>query len=167
MSVDISTKHAFPKLSCKELYDFYTNQEILQQRYEIIGARNIIFSKFEGSDELYSIESTREIHADLPKLLKKFASEWNPVTQTDLWRPQNDGSFLGNMTIHIEAELPVEFTGTMHVKPDGEGCSNYIDLQVSCPVRIVGKVAELFIKGKALESMEDEYQAMLEILSNR
>lgn len=167
MSVDIFSKHAFPNLSCDELYKIYTTQEILHKRYENIGARNINFSQFEENNEQYSIKSDREIHADLPKLLKKFASEWNLVTQTDIWQPQSDGTFLCDVNIHIQAELPVEFKGTMHVKPDGEGCSNYIDLKVSCPVRIVGKVAELFIKGRALESIDDEYTALVAILNSQ
>ena len=165
MAVNISTKQAFPNLSCDELYDILTNQDILHRRYENIGARNINFIEFHASDKQYSIKSTREIHADLPKLLRKFASEWNPVTQQDIWRKQSDGTYLGQSTVNIKAELPIEFTGTLHIRPDGQGCSNFIDMQVSCPVRIVGKIAEQFIKGKSLESMNDEYTALLAILN--
>ena len=165
MPVNISTKHAFPNLSCDELYDIYTNQDILQTRYENIGARNVNFTEFDGTKEQFTIKSNREIYADIPKLLKKFASEWNLVTQTDTWRQQSDGTYIGDVHVHIQAELPVEFTGTMHVKPDGSGCSNYIEMRVTCPVRIVGKVAEQFVKGRASESINDEYTALLDILN--
>lgn len=165
MPVNISTQHTFPNLSCSELYDTLTNKDILQARYENIGARNVNFIEFDETDGQYTIESTREIYADLPKLLRKFANEWNFVTQKDIWRKQSDGTFSGLSTVHIQAELPIEFTGTLHIRPDANGCTNHIDMQASCPVRIVGKIAEQFIKGKSLESMNDEYTALVDILN--
>ncbi|EDY87662.1 conserved hypothetical protein [gamma proteobacterium HTCC5015] len=156
MTQVIQEKHRYPQDS-EALFKIYVTEDWIPQRYEGIGARNVQVLKCEQNGDTYTVNTKREVKADVPKALAKFAKEWNSVEQRETWTVKGDGIYDCEFSVRISG-LPVEMQGHMVVQPDGDGSLNDIELKVVCAIPIVGKKAEEFVAGDSQKSMDGEHE---------
>jgi hypothetical protein len=154
MAITINEKHCYSQ-SADDLFKIYYTEAWIPQRYEGIGMRNINVKKCVNNGDTWEVECVREVKAEVPGALAKFAKEWNVVTQHETWVKKGD-SYDCNFTVAING-LPVEIVGHMVVQPDGDGSANVIELNISCPIPFVGKAAEKFVAGDSQKSMDQEH----------
>lgn len=155
MATTLNEKHDYPQPS-DALFKIYIEESWIPQRYEGIGARNIQILKCEKNGDQYTVHTIREVRADVPRTLAKFAGEWNTVEQHETWVDKGNGVYDCVFTVNIQG-LPIDMQGHMVVQPNGEGSANVIELNVSCGIPLVGKVAEKFVAGDSQKSMDQEH----------
>lgn len=163
MAQVINEKHTYPQ-SSEDLFKIYVTKDWIPQRYEGIGARNVEVTKCEQNGDTYTVHSKREVKADVPGALAKFAAEWNKVHQEETWVAKGDGVYDCQFSVHISG-LPVDMKGHMVVQPDGDGSANVIELKISCGIPLIGKKAEQFVAGDSEKSMTAEYAWIQEFLN--
>lgn len=164
MAIVINEKHCYTQ-SPEKLFGMYCTEELIIQRYSGIGARNVVVKKCEQSGDVYTVHCSREVEADIPKALSKFAGEWNTVEQRETWTAKGDNIYDCEFSVKVSG-LPVEMIGHMVVQPDGDGSANVIKLTVSCGIPFIGKIAEQFIAGDSEKSMQAEHIWIKEFLNS-
>jgi len=155
MAKVINEKHVYPQ-NAEDLFKIYSTEDWIPQRYEGIGMRNVSISKCVQNGDVWTVESNREVKANVPGALKKLAKEWNAVTQKETWTKQGD-SYDCHFTVSIHG-LPVDIIGHMIVAPEDKGSSNTIELNIKSSIPFIGKVAEEFVAGDIDASMAQEYE---------
>ena len=165
MATVLNAKHCYTQ-SPEDLFKIYITENWISQRYEGIAARNVQVTQCEQSGDVYTVHSSREVEADIPKALAKFAGEWNTVEQKETWTALGDGIYDCQFTVKI-AGLPVEMDGHMVVQPDGDGSANVIELTVNCGIPFIGKAAEKFVAGDSDKSMQAEYVWIKDFLNTQ
>lgn len=151
--------------SAEALFKVYTTEDLIPQRYEGVGARNIEVKECSNNGSTGTVQTIREIRADVPKALSKFGAEWNPAEQKETWAINEDGSYRCEFTINIKG-VPVDVKGNMHIQPNGDGCTNNIELKVSCGIPLIGKIAEKFVSGDSKKSIDAEYAWIKDFLNS-
>lgn len=163
MATVLNEKHCYPQ-SSDALFKIYVEESWIPQRYEGIGARNVEVRKCEQNGDTYTVHTHREIRADVPGALAKFAKEWNTVEQEETWVDKGNGVYDCHFNVKLVG-LPVDMKGHMVVQPDGDGSANVIQLDVSCSIPFIGKAAEKFVAGDTDKSMQQEHAWIKEFLN--
>jgi hypothetical protein len=164
MATVLNEKHCYTQ-SSEDLFKIYITENLISQRYEGVTARNVQINQCEQSGDVYTVDSTREVEADIPKVLAKFAGKWNTIEQKETWTAKGDGIFNCNFTVKVVG-VPVEMAGHMVVQPSGDGSANVIELTVNCGIPFIGKAAEKFVAGDSDKSMQKEHIWIKEFLHN-
>lgn len=165
MATTLNNKHCYSQSSA-ELFKIYVTEDWIIQRYEGIAARNVKVTQCVQSGDTYTVHTSREVEADIPKALSKFAGEWNTIEQKETWTDSGDGSYDCKFTVKISG-LPVEMIGHMVVQADGDGSANVIELAVSCGIPFIGKIAEKFVSGDSDKSMQAEHAWIKDFLNEQ
>lgn len=152
MAKEYKTVHKYA-VSAAKLYQSFTDEQQIKTKYEQIGARNVAVTTASATN----VETSREVAADVPKILAKFAGEWNTIQQTENWQQQN-GSYIADLDIDLIG-IPVDIKGSLHIEPTGEdSCTNTVSMKVKCSIPIIGGKAESFVLGDTKKQIENEYQ---------
>lgn len=151
MAKQHKTVHEY-NVSAETLYKSFKNAELIQQKYEHIGARNV--SVTECTDT--SVKTSREVTADVPKVLAKFAKEWNELKQFETWSKTSNG-YAADLTIKL-AGVPVDITGTLTIESTGDNqCNNTVEIHVKCGIPLIGGKAEAFVLEDTKKQIQEEY----------
>lgn len=154
MKLEIRHKYT---ASSSDVYALFTSKNFHKKKFKACGARNIKVIDKKKSTAEFSIKVEREMPADVPGVLKSFLGDWNSVTQIEEWQDVDDGEYICDFTIDADS-VPVEFTGTMNLMPEGDGCVNYVVLDIECGIPFVGKKLVQFVAKDAKKSLQAEYK---------
>ncbi|MGM0564984.1 MAG: DUF2505 domain-containing protein [Pseudomonadota bacterium] len=148
--------HKYPQ-DAEALIQVYIDKDAIVQRYEGVDARDVKVRECSEKNGEYTVRTEREVRADVPGALAKFAKEWNHVEQKETWVSKGDGVYDCHFSVHITG-LPVDIKGHMVVQPDGDGSLNDIELTISCAIPLIGRKAEEFVSGDSKKSMDKEHE---------
>jgi hypothetical protein len=112
------------------------DQDYWRRKYESMGATAVEFQQFDATDTALTVRSTRNVPADLPGFAKKIIGDTNHVTQSERYTRTGD-------TIRCQIEIAVKnvpggTTGSMVIRPTGDGCAWDADLDVKVNIPLVG-----------------------------
>lgn len=126
------------------MFAMLSNKDYWSKKYEELGASNVTFNQFDASDSAVTVQTERDVPADLPGFAKKIVGDSNHVTQTEAWKRSGD-SLHCEITIAVK-NVPGGTTGTMDIKPAGAGTawSADFDIKVSIPM-LGGKFEKLMV----------------------
>ena len=153
--MEVKDLHQYRK-DVEEVFKFFSEPDTIQAKYEGIGARNIKILECSESGGSYLVKIEREVPSDVPGILQKFLGAWNKVVQTEQWQLQEDGIRTCDLKVDIVG-VPVNVSGAMTLRPEGEGCVNDVRLTVSCSIPLVGKKLAEFVAGDTKKSMDAEH----------
>jgi hypothetical protein len=93
----------------------------------------------EDDDGVVAVYSRRTMPTDqLPDFARSFVGRTVMLRETQRWQPSaTDGTRTGSVLVEIEG-VPVRFTGSMVLTPDGEGCHQPIEGDLKASVPLVG-----------------------------
>jgi len=152
--LDIHGEHHYDH-PADAVFKYFSDQDLIQAKFESIGTRNVEVLDCAGADGGVT-QSTREVPANVPGVLKKFLGAWNKVTQTEEWGSEEGGERVCDLSVEI-AGVPVNVSGTMTLRAEGQGCVNDIRIKVSCSIPLVGGKLAAFVAGDTETAMNDEY----------
>ncbi len=147
----------------ERVYAAFTTPEFYESKFTGVGARNVQIVDVSNNDGTFVITTQRDVPADVPGLLKKFLGEWNTIKQTETWQSYGDGEFGSELTVEA-AGVPVQISGTMLLRPEGEGSVNDIELEIKCSVPLVGKSLAEFVAADSRKSLGEEYEFIVKYL---
>ena len=147
----------------EQVYATFTTPEFYAHKFEGVGARNVQVLDVSNQDGTFVITTQRDVPADVPGLLKKFVGEWNTIKQTETWQSYGDGEFGSELSIDA-AGVPVQISGTMLLRPEGEGSVNDIELEIQCSVPLVGKSLAEFVAADTRKSLAEEHRFIVDYL---
>ena len=139
------------------VFGHFTDPAFIKARAEAIGARNVQVTVQKDSDTVV-IRMEREIRADAPGALKKFVPEWTPTVQTETWKVQPGGPYLGKADVDVQG-VPVSNRSRMKLAADKNGGSvMMIETEFKSSVPMVGGKLASFAGSAAEETLKAEYQ---------
>lgn len=139
------------------LFKHFCDAEQVQTKHDALGARNINLVKFESTDSTLNVIIEREVPADVPRAMRKFLGEWNHIKQVENWSGTPGEGYHCDISIEING-VPVTIVGTMELAPEGAGCSNTVNLNISCGIPLVGKKLAELVASQSKTSMREEYE---------
>jgi hypothetical protein len=84
----------------------------------------------------------RTMPADVPDMMKKFIGETVGVVQTERWGPPAaDGSRTADLTLEVKGQ-PAKLTGSLTLQPDGDGCRELVEGDLTVSIPFFGKKIE-------------------------
>ena len=104
-----------------------------------------------------SISIEREMPANAPSVIKTIIGEWNMLTQKENWGGEPGEEYWNEFDINAHG-TPVTIEGSMLLRADGDGCVNEVELDIRCPIPLLGRKVEQFIAEDADESLAGEYE---------
>ena len=139
------------------VFGYLTDPAFLKARAEAVGARNIDVTVADQGDAV-KIVMKREIPSDAPSALKKFIPEWSPSVQTETWKKQAGGPYLGKATVEIDG-VPVSARSRMKLAAGKEGGSvMMIETEFKSGVPMVGGKLASFAGNTAKDTLKAEYE---------
>ena len=137
------------------IFKAYTDKDFLQKKMEALGARNIKIL-IEKNDGETKIKVTREMPADVPRILKKMLNPWNKMIQKEIWTGEKGGPYYGILEIEVEG-APVSVKGEMKIasKDSGSIAANITDISTSIP--FIGKSIKKFVAKASEEAIDQEF----------
>jgi len=139
-----------------KVYQLLTNEEFLRQKYESVGSRNLEFQECKQVGDVFRICWTREVPAELPSFAKPFLNPWNKLSEVMEWRDEKGGKE-GLYESKIKGSA-VTINGEFHLKPNGSGCVEDIEMLATVSIPLVGgKIAELVEKDTS-KNLKGEYE---------
>lgn len=92
------------------------------------------------------IHNRRVLPAKVPGFVKKFLGDTIPMDETQIWGPAAaDGSRTGTFTVDFDGQ-PLAFSGTLELRPDGDGAAVETKGDLKCSVPFLGGKVEGFAK---------------------
>jgi len=146
--------------SADSIYAYYTDPELITEKMEALGARNIEI-KIEQNESVTEIIVSREVALDLPGPLKTFAQPWNKVTQKETWTGEKGGPYYGEMEIITEG-IPLQVTGQMKIKATSKGSAAAVLTDINSNFPLIGKTITKF----AAQASENAIDEELEYIAN-
>lgn len=152
----VTAKHTFGK-GVDDLWALVSDGDAQKAKFEALGARNVEIIKAEKDGGNFTIEYQRDVQADPPSFAKKFVSEWNTLREKIVWTDDGNGGKKGVYSSETVGGPSATINGTMHIQPEGDGCSNTITMTASVNVPLVGKKIAAMIEGDTEKALEEEY----------
>ena len=138
------------------VFEHFTDPEFLKARAEAIGARKVDVSISKAGGKTV-IKVQREIRSDAPGALKKFVPEWSPSVQTETWKGEPGGPYLGKATVEVQG-VPVSVRSRMKLAAGKAGGSvMMIETEFKSGVPLVGGKLASFAGNTAKETLKAEY----------
>jgi hypothetical protein len=133
----------------------FMDPDFYRYKFEAVGARNIRILSEDRGDDSYAIVTEREVPLEVPGVLKSFLGDWNTIRQSERWEHAG-GEYVNDLEISA-AGVPVELRGSMLLRPEGEGCVNDVQMEISCQVPLVGGKLTEFVARNTEKGLVDEY----------
>lgn len=161
-TLDIKSLHRYDQ-DVDTVFKNLTDPDFVKTKYEGIGARNVEIVKAAEDSGGRSMETKRELPANVPGLLSKFLGAWNRIEQTETWQGGAGAQRQAKMSINIVSlplglSVPVTVTGTQTLSADGGGCTNEVQMSVNCGIPLVGGKLADFVGGDIKRFMDEEYE---------
>lgn len=131
-----------------------TNSEWLIQRCTEMGEKNITCSVAENGRKT-TVQLTRTVKRDLPKVLAAMFSAENTLHMNEQWEVVGS-TYMGTYSAAVEGQ-PVNLSARFKLKPAADGgCDYSIDYQCKAAIPLVGKKVEEFIISQTAGGLEQE-----------
>ena len=138
------------------VFGLFSKPEFYEEKFKTVGARHVKVLEFaaDGPELNFSIE--REMPANAPSVIKTIIGEWNMLTQKENWGGEPGEEYWNEFDIKAHG-TPVTIEGSMLLRADGDGCVNEVELDIRCPIPLLGRKVEQFIAEDAEDSLAGEY----------
>ena len=135
--MQVTAQISYPA-SPEGVFAMLTDEAFLKQVCEATGAVKHEVDVQENSLGA-SVTTRRELPTDqIPDFIKRFVGKTLTVLRVDLWEAAApDGSRQGTITVEIVG-APVRMTGTLSLRPDGEGTVENVDGDLKASVPLIG-----------------------------
>ena len=135
--MQVTAQISYPA-SPEGVFAMLTDEAFLKQVCEATGAVKHEVDVQENSLGA-SVTTRRELPTDqIPDFIKRFVGKTLTVLRVDLWEAAApDGSRKGTITVEIVG-APVRMTGTLSLRPDGEGTVENVDGDLKASVPLIG-----------------------------
>jgi hypothetical protein len=143
----------------------FGNPEFINAKHTALGARNIEVKRCDLMERKLDLEIQREVPVEAPALLKKFLGDWNLLSQTEHWQGEPGKGYHCKTSIQIKG-APVTITGTMSIRPDGDGTINAVQLNVECKIPLVGGKLADFVGASSKQAMQQEFDYTVQYLAH-
>jgi len=159
--------HSYP-IDSEALYNMLINKEYIAQKYEAIGAKNILFLEHGEKDNQFIVKTERIVSANIPSFAKKFLNPSSTIIQTEIWHLSNDPVKKSDVEV-VGKGLPfaISMKGNNTIQPENEGCQNIFEFDIHVGIPLVGGKIASFLKEEGLKSGEQEYQFNLNYIKSR
>lgn len=138
------------------VFAMLSDEQYIVYKCEQSASLDVTAEVSEDGDQV-RIHNRRVLPAKVPGFVKKFLGDTIPLDETQVWGPPAaDGSRTGTFTVDFDGQ-PLKFSGTIELRPEGDGTAVETRGQLKCTVRIVGGKIEGFAKdwiGKYLNKEE-------------
>lgn len=138
------------------VYSCYINEDFVKAKLAFFGGRNIKV-KIQILTDRVIIESSRNVQAEPPGVLKKFASPWTRMDQKEIWKGKLGGPYTGNMSIEIDG-IPVTIFGHMTLSATIDGTVAYNTTDITCNIPFFGKAITKFVAQQSEEAIAEEFE---------
>ena len=113
--------------------------------------------EFQADGAALSFSIEREMPANAPSVIKTIIGEWNMLTQKENWGGEPGEEYWNEFDINAHG-TPVTIEGSMLLRADGDGCVNEVELDIRCPIPLLGRKVEQFVAEDAEQSLVGEYE---------
>lgn len=152
MIVDASHVYAHP---VERVYQVFTDPSFLTEKFAAVGARNVRIVNEERTPEGYRVVVEREVPLEVPAVLRSFLGDWNAIRQSERWEDVG-GEYVNELEISASG-VPVDLRGSMVLRPEGEGCVNDVQMEITSQVPLVGGKLTEFVARNTRKGLDDEY----------
>ena len=115
--------------------------EYVQAKCDATGSLETTAEVSEASDGTVTIVSTRVLPAQVPDVARTFVGDTISATETQVWSAAApDGS--RTATVEVEFSGPLGFTGTLSLRPAGQGTEVVTEGKFKASVPFVGGTIE-------------------------
>ncbi len=166
MTVTVEARHEYD-YDLDTVIEAFTDPEFYEAKFEGIGARRVSVLSAETDEDIFVIETTRDVPLEVPGFLKKVLGEWNTMLQSERWAQDDEGNWFNELDMNGEG-VPAKMTGTMYLSPTDDGCVNEVAITIAAAVPLIGGKLEGFIAESTAENLAAEYefiQAYLDALA--
>lgn len=122
---------------CDTVFAMFRDEAYVTEKVAKTGGSNAeVTVADEGSDVL--ITAARDLPAEVPSFVKKFTGDTIKVVETTRWSPADD---LGARSAAVKLEFagtPSAVSGTLNLRPAGDGAVVDVDFDVKASVPLVG-----------------------------
>ena len=159
----MSINHHFQQ-DADTVFAAMTNSEWLIQRCTEMGEKNIACSVVENGRKT-TVQLTRTVKRDLPKVLAAMFSAENTLRMNEQWEVVGS-TYMGTYNAEVEGQ-PVNLSARFKLKPAADGgCDYSIDYQCKASIPLVGKKVEQFIISQTAGGLEQEIHWLKQKLDN-
>lgn len=139
----------------------YLDPNKIVSKYEALGSRKVCVEPKEARGEC-EIVISREVTADVPRILAKFFKPWNRVTQTETWTDSSD-RLTGRIKVSIES-VPVAVSSQIVLTRRQNSCVQDIETKVESNIPLIGSKLAAFVAENTRKYILDERAYMKELL---
>ncbi len=138
------------------VFKAFVDSDFMLGKYTALGARHIQILDNANRGGTHFLKVAREVPASVPGALKQFISPWNKLVQSEQWQGEAGGTRRCRITIETPG-IPVTIVGTLTLRPEGQGCVNDVQMEVSSNIPLVGRALSSFVGGETEKSVTAEY----------
>jgi hypothetical protein len=135
------------------IYELLTDPEFLVDRCLAMGELSAECEVLE-EEGLTTIELTREVSRDLPKVLAKLFDSVQMMDMKERWEEDGDG-YSGNWTMEVRKQ-PVTISARFRLVTTAGGCRYTVNHSAKAKILLVGKQVEKYILGQTAAGARDE-----------
>ncbi|MDD7805792.1 MAG: DUF2505 domain-containing protein [Endozoicomonas sp. (ex Botrylloides leachii)] len=160
----INQTHNYPH-PLHSVFNLFADSAFIEEKYTLLGARNIKIKKINLLDANLYVDSRREMPAseDIPAVIKKFMGEWNRVRQKEEWTQTTDGWYC-QFSVDILG-VPVRISGTMSLRSTATGCENSVFIDINTSIPFIGETLCRFVGQNAQRLAQQEFSIILSHLN--
>lgn len=138
------------------VFKTFVDANFLLAKYQALGHRHgqVVENGVRGG--LHVVKTQREVPANVPSALKQFIGAWNKVVQTEKWSGEAGRPRRCQITIETPG-IPVTIAGSLTLRPEGTGCVNEVQLEVTSSIPLLGRALTSFVAGDTEKSVAAEY----------
>lgn len=149
------------------LLRYFSEDELITDKYQKLGARKVRVNKLEETDDGFTVETQREVPANVPGVLKSILGSFNTIKQKESWHWQENEQLLCHMDVEIIG-VPAKISGQMMFSEPadraGVTTQNNVSVTVKSSVPLIGSTLVSFICDDIKQQMQKEYEFLCETL---
>ncbi|MCP5500169.1 MAG: DUF2505 domain-containing protein [Leptospiraceae bacterium] len=150
-----------------KVYELFTNQEHLLQRYEHAKCSNVEFLYYGNKEQVFRIQSKRLIPSTPPALLKNFVKSTTSLIQIDDWILEEKDEKRGNYEVEMEG-LPVHIKGELFLLNNMEGKETEykINAEINISIPLIGNTIASQVASDTKKTWQHDVDFLIEVLTN-
>ncbi len=156
MSVTVRARHEY-KQPLAKVWAVFCDPEFYQAKFEGIGHREVEVVSAEREGDEFSIETSREVPVEVPKVLRGMLGEWNTLLQSECWAPAGKNAYANELQMEVRG-VPAAMHGRMKLSAQGTGCVNEVEITIRASVPLIGGKLEQFAARDAEANLAAEFE---------
>lgn len=140
---------------CADVFTMMTDEAYVAEKISGTGGSEPTISVVkQGSDVV--VEAGRNLPAQVPSFMKSFVGDAIRVDEVDRWSPADE---LGARTAQVAIDFagtPANATGTLDLRPAGDGAEVVVNFEVKASVPLVGGKIEGVIVDQITRAIRKE-----------